>query len=113
MTGRSALQGVNPVIAPPMRPPFRGGPAERTGPRLGDRPRASIILSCLAVSAPRINTVLPSLRLAGEAGTLDKKIDNFLPRRLGRGIVFQKGQQAGWRLPWAPARGGFDVKDGE
>jgi hypothetical protein len=30
-----------------------------------------------------------------------RKIDNFLPSRLGSGIVFQKCRPAGWRFPGA------------
>jgi hypothetical protein len=35
------------------------------------------------------------------AGTLDKKIDNFLPGRLGVDSVFQNADKPGWRFPYA------------
>ena len=44
-------------------------------------PRASIILSCFAVSTPSIGTDMPSLLLIAEGpGTLDKKNRQFLAK---------------------------------
>jgi cobalamin biosynthesis protein CobD/CbiB len=49
-------------------------------------------------------------RPVGRAAALIEKIDNFLPSRLGPGIVFQKGRQAGLALPVRGARDqGFGV----
>jgi hypothetical protein len=47
-----------------------------------------------------------------KAGTLDMEIDNFLPRWLEWGIVFQKGRQADW-LPWAARDQDSGVTDRE
>jgi hypothetical protein len=38
---------------------------------------------------------------APEAGALDKKKDNFMPSRLGPGIVFQKADKPNWHIQWA------------
>jgi hypothetical protein len=38
-------------------------------------------------------------RPVGRAAALIEKIDNFLPSRLGPGIVFQKGRQIRLALP--------------